>query len=69
MLDEARKLDADGGDFIEFATAGNPASGEYHCSQCGYGITVRRDLPLCPMCGSTTWERAAWSPFARPPLQ
>ncbi|HZU20286.1 MAG TPA: hypothetical protein VE982_03605 [Gaiellaceae bacterium] len=68
MLDEARKLDGEG-DFVEFAVAGSPASGEFHCSGCGYGITVRTTLPQCPMCGSTTWEQAAWSPFLRPHLQ
>jgi rubrerythrin len=69
MLDEARKLDADGGDFIEFATAGSAAAGEYHCSVCGYGITVHTSLPQCPMCASTTWEPAAWSVFAGRDLQ
>jgi len=41
---------------------------EYHCSECGYGVTIVRALPLCPMCGGTSWEQSAWSPFSRTPL-
>ena len=69
MLDEARGLDAHEGDFVEFATTGAPAAGAYHCSECGYGITVHAELPQCPMCTGTTWEPAAVSAFARPRLQ
>ncbi len=52
-------------DFVEFRTAGEPAKGEFRCAECGYGITIYRTLPACPMCASTTWESSAWSPFAR----
>ena len=65
MLDEARRLDAAEGDFIEFLRAGTTAAGEYRCSGCGYGVTVQAALPQCPMCAGTTWESAAWSPFTR----
>ena len=51
--------------FVDFRTSGDPAKGEYHCADCGYGVTVYRALPLCPMCGGTTWEQTSWSPFAR----
>lgn len=58
MLDEARKLDSGGGDFVEFVTAGAPATGAFHCSGCGYGVAVQETLPQCPMCGASTWEAA-----------
>jgi rubrerythrin len=71
MLDEARKLGTGDGDFVEFVTTGAPAAGAFHCSGCGYGVTVQATLPQCPMCSGTTWERAAFSAFAgaRDPLQ
>ena len=56
MLDEARKNEARDGDFVEFARAGMPAAGEYHCSGCGYGVTIHSLLP---------WEQTSWSPFTR----
>ena len=51
-------------DFVAFSTAGEPAKGEYHCSECGYGVMVFRRLPVCPMCAGKTWEQTSWSPFA-----
>ncbi len=51
--------------FVHFGTSGEPAKGEYHCSECGYGITVYRELPVCPMCACKVWEQAPWSPFGR----
>ena len=45
--------------------AGNAAKGEFHCAECGYGITVYRELPCCPMCAGERWEQTAWSPFGR----
>ena len=52
-------------DFVEFLLAGVRATGEFHCSECGYGVAIYRELPTCPMCGNETWEQTAWSPFAR----
>ncbi len=52
-------------DFIEFFAGGAPAKGEFHCSECGYGVTVCTTLPRCPMCGGDSWEQAPWSPFTR----
>jgi hypothetical protein len=52
-------------DYVEFLATGDRAKGEYHCSDCGYGVTVYRALPRCPMCGGRTWEHTAWSPFSR----
>jgi rubrerythrin len=45
--------------------SGEEAAGEFHCADCGYGITVRSVLPLCPMCGAGAWEPPHSSPFAR----
>jgi rubrerythrin len=52
-------------EFVEFFAAGQSVKGEYHCSDCGYGVTIVRVLPLCPMCGGSSWEQSAWSPFSR----
>jgi len=51
--------------FVQFWQTGDPAKGEFHCSGCGYGVTVCRELPLCPMCGGTAWAEDAWSPLTR----
>jgi hypothetical protein len=59
----ADKVAADG--FVEFLATGDRATGEYHCSECGYGVTIFAVLPLCPMCGGAAWEQSAWSPFSR----
>jgi rubrerythrin len=42
--------------FAEFSLTGTAVSGEFRCSDCGYGAVIRRALPPCPMCGSTVWE-------------
>jgi rubrerythrin len=52
-------------DYVEFRATGDIVKGEYHCSQCGYGVAIVRALPLCPMCGGSSWEQTAWSPFSR----
>ena len=52
-------------EYVEFLSTGTAAKGEFHCSQCGYGVTIVRALPLCPMCGGTSWEQSPWSPFTR----
>jgi hypothetical protein len=43
--------------FVDFTAAGTPVSGEYRCTDCGYGAVVQRALPQCPMCTGTVWER------------
>lgn len=53
------------GDYVEFLATGQAVKGEFHCSECGYGVTIVRVLPPCPMCGGTSWEQAEWSPFTR----
>lgn len=45
--------------YVEFFATGQAAAGEFQCSECGYGVTVGRELPRCPMCGGTAWERLA----------
>jgi rubredoxin len=52
-------------DYVEFWAAGQSVKGEFHCSACGYGVTIVRALPPCPMCGGTSWEQTPWSPFTR----
>ena len=52
-------------EFVSFWPAGKSVKGEFHCSECGYGVTIVRALPTCPMCGGETWEESAWSPFTR----
>jgi rubredoxin len=37
--------------------AGAAARGEFRCTDCGYGVTVYRELPRCPMCGGDCWEQ------------
>lgn len=48
-----------------FFTAGSDARGDFHCAECGYGITVRSVLPECPMCRGAEWEQPATSPYGR----
>ena len=59
----ADNVTADG--FVEFLSSGQRATGEYHCAECGYGVTIFAVLPLCPMCGGRAWEQSTWSPFSR----
>jgi rubredoxin len=65
MLDHGREVEAPGVDYVHFVPAGTSAAGAYHCSDCGYGITVHAELPRCPMCSGTTWEPHDWSPFTK----
>ena len=51
--------------YVHFWSTGESVKGEFHCAECGYGVTVYRALPLCPMCGGTSWEQVAWSPLTR----
>ena len=65
MLDGAAQGRSTDGDFVEFAVAGAAAEGEYHCSSCGYGVSIHAFLPRCPMCAGETWEPADSSGFTR----
>jgi len=42
--------------FADFSVAGARVSGEFRCTDCGYGAVVHRTLPPCPMCHGTVWE-------------
>jgi rubrerythrin len=50
-------------DAAERLVAGARVKGEYRCTDCGYGVTIYRELPTCPMCGGELWEHLDWSPF------
>ena len=39
-----------------FHGAGDAVSGEFLCAECGYGVSVRAVLPICPMCRGSAWE-------------
>ena len=44
---------------------GARAKGEYRCTGCGYGVTIYRELPRCPMCWEESWEQIDRSPLGR----
>jgi rubrerythrin len=70
VVTEASPFDAlEAAGYVEFLSTGDTATGEYQCSDCGYGVAVQRVVPLCPMCGGTAWEQSAWRPFTRRRLQ
>jgi rubredoxin len=62
---DLQRVDGVADGFVDFRSTGDAVKGEFHCAECGYGVTVYRELPRCPMCGGTTWEQAPWSPFTR----
>ena len=49
-----------------FLEAGTRALGEFHCADCGYGVSVRSVLPQCPMCRGSQWEPPESSGYGRP---
>jgi rubrerythrin len=64
-MSEVHPADESSGDYVRFVAAGSHAKGEFHCAECGYGVTVYRTLPVCPMCAGEQWEQSAWSPLSR----
>jgi hypothetical protein len=62
MGSTARKLEID--ESVGWVS-GMPAKGEFRCAACGYGVTVYRELPACPMCRGERWERVPWRPYSR----
>jgi hypothetical protein len=58
MRDGVRIDSLEAAGYVHFVPAGEEARGEFHCADCGYGVSVQRRLPLCPMCGGTAWEQA-----------
>jgi hypothetical protein len=61
--DEVPTTAADGDEVPHYA-AGEPCKGEFRCADCEYGVTVYRELPICPMCGCESWQSVLWSPMA-----
>jgi rubredoxin len=64
-VDRVRSTGEEPGSYVTFRASGEATKGEFHCSECGYGVTVYRALPVCPMCGGTAWEQVPWSPLTR----
>jgi len=62
LIEDVRESSAE---YVEFLVAGTAVKGEFACAECAYGVIVTRELPTCPMCGGSSWERAPWSPFGR----
>ena len=54
-----------GADYVELVATGTSVKGEYHCAECGYGVTVHSALPVCPMCTGRSWAQSGWSPLGR----
>ena len=48
-------------------TTGASVKGQFHCTECGYGVTVSRELPRCPMCAGEEWHQSAWTPISNAP--
>ena len=65
MEDVPQRVSDGYGDFVQFWAAGDGAKGEFRCADCGYGVTVCRELPPCPMCGCESWRSVSWAPMAR----
>lgn len=53
------------GDELQLIAAGEHRKGEFRCADCGYGVTVCRELPICPMCGCEAWRSVSWAPMRR----
>ena len=53
------------GDELQLSAAGDHVKGEFRCADCGYAITVCKELPPCAMCGCESWQAGLWRPFAR----
>jgi hypothetical protein len=51
--------------YVYFHATGDLVAGDFYCSECGYGVSVARELPRCPMCSGTTWERRETTPILR----
>jgi rubredoxin len=65
VVDEAHGRAELGGDYVQFFDAGTLQSGDFQCSDCGYGVAVQVALPRCPMCAGATWERVVRSSVRR----
>lgn len=61
MLETRVWTESGAGGLGRFVEAGSTARGEFHCADCGYGVSVQTRLPACPMCAGRTWEQSTWS--------
>jgi rubrerythrin len=52
-------------EFVPFHAAGERVSGAFRCAECGYGVSISRELPICPMCAGESWEPELLSSYAR----
>ena len=50
---------------VRLHLAGTRCKGEYRCANCGYGVAIHDELPVCPMCHEKHWEAVPWRPFTR----
>jgi hypothetical protein len=48
---------------------GQAARGDFRCADCGYGVTIRRTLPACPMCRGEGWDAWPTARLSAPPLR
>ena len=47
-----------------------PVPVELHCGECGYGVTARRELDHCPMCGASgAWKAPAARYLSAPSIR
>jgi hypothetical protein len=53
------------GGYTRLLGTGESTAGEFHCSECGYGVIVQRTPPRCPMCSGTAWEPAGLGALRR----
>jgi hypothetical protein len=64
VLDQGVERAAAHEEFVDFLAAGANAVGEFQCSSCGYGVSVRSRLPAaCPMCAGEAWEQKPGAPL------
>jgi Zn finger protein HypA/HybF involved in hydrogenase expression len=49
--------------------AGHAARGDFRCADCGYGVTIHRTLPTCPMCRGELWEIWPVARASAPPVR
>ena len=53
-----RRRDEPDGDYVEFCPAGASVKGEFHCAECGYGVTVTARCPSARCAAASRGSRA-----------
>jgi hypothetical protein len=56
----AAGIDVPGQRSVQPLVTGEKVRGEFRCVGCGYGISISRELPRCPMCGTGSWGQLQW---------